>query len=1120
MGLLTQEQYNALTQKKIENSAIPPTVPTQPPTEAPTQAPIQQPSHLLSTSSEDFRNLEQEVVSRSTPVSPEVQQKRLEFQAAHPYATFFPRAVASSFGLQFPDDNTWDTLPAASKAAYIGVGATLATKNFVTSIPKEIAKTPFRIAGSILAGADQLITGRSAADAPVTKIPLLGAVPNYFQSYKEAKDSGIGKYTALLLTGSGALADAVISYDIARAVTSSFRPRGKLAEGETIKNTGPIQQSIVENKMVRKIDSSSEYYTMPKTVAKENGGNPGNTFLKITPAGSDSIEVAVVQTRTGPIQRTIDTVKGKAGVKTNIYDGAFGKEVKLKSEIVKIGQVTQSSVTAADAPGVIASIPPRPLKGFENKVITDNQVQHLFDISKVNGIDPVVQDTVTRTLTGKRVLGELSQKDYVDVAQTLARLNGSGKYIADARGILPDIESYASPTRYWMREVEGRTGVPVYTDGYYAMENAARLAKISESANLGQLLDDPIIQKYMSPKFIEERRLVRAYREGNTEAIIGNTKLTAEVKGDLIKAAKIFDDYYAKVGPDVGVPVDIFLNQYSPHISDIGGKFQLYKGDAGLPAKAGFFAKEKRTGSLATLIDDEWSLAEIYTRAGYKAKYYDPIFKRMNEYHGQLTPEAQKRFTSYVQEKLGYAGQFEKFMDSVSDTMNKKFGWNLPPDMARVANNQIMNTMYSSAMSQPATWMRNAFQYPTLGYSYWGGKFMGPAIKRAWSKEGIDEFLKSGMNVDLGVPFGEELTKTATAAGRVSTGYRGVTQSILKPNAFVEVRNRASMYFQTKMIFDDAVSRYNAGKITWAQAEKELGVNTLNVADQNIVRNSLVKGDLKAAFENIVTNALDDTQFPYRRGASSKFSYGMLGHDLMAFTQWPTEYIHTAGKWLATGQMDKLLRLFASSVTITNAMKESAGFDFSRSFGLQPLTNLSLSPIAKTVSSGLSAIYNFVQGNEQALEENLRVLSQEKKLAFPAGLEISNLKNMMKSLNAGPNNAGEYPVYRSDGSLYYYAPFRDIFWMGMGFPTIEKVRQADLQTRAKKEQRSYSNLKKQVLELYQEGRYEEANNIMVENQIQISSADFMKYYIPLNQRTFQGLPASLKQKFINDVYPQ
>ncbi len=1063
-------------------------------------------------SNDYFQKVNESIASATQAVAP------IDPTSSDPSMTPQPNPEASPFNVPIQGEHPELRKIAPITWTSLGLG--------LKDMAMEIPKAPIRYGYSLYQAWSNFAKGKTGLNDVVEQkpldIPVIGQVSSYWKSFKDMRDSGVGPVASVALSALNIGGDIVLTSGLAETVTKAFQPRMVLKPGETVQNIEPIKAALTQDqagllKGVKKTDSVSEYYSLPKSTAKDLGGKPNTTFLKMTPAGPGQVEMAVVEVRNAPTQKLYDAVTRKS-----TYKGDFGNEVKLNSQIIDVSKVPEAmpagtpAITDIVPPKTqITSIPPRALKGFENKLVMPDQVANLDLIGRVNGVEPVVQQSVIKTLTGKDAVGELTQSEYVNVAQTIANLKNSTKYAPDIN--VPLAERYVSPARYWMRDMETQHGFPIYSEGYVPMEDASRLASVSEKTQLSTLYEDPIIQKYSAGKYAEERRLVRAYRTGNTAAITDNPSLSPATKTELIGAAQKFDQYYSQLGPDVGVPPEIFLENYSPHISDVGGKFQLYKEKGKIPGSMSFFAKEKRVGSLATQIDDEWALAEIYTRAGYKAKYLDPVLKRMGNYFDQLPPEIRNSFSSYVQEKLGYGGEVEKWIDGIGTRLNEKLGWNLPPDIARRAMNQTMNTMYSSAMSQPATVFRNSFQYPIMGYAYWGNKFMPQAIAKTLTSAGRAEFLKSGFSVDLGVPFGQELTEQ-TVGGKIATGYKSLTQGVLKPNSIVENANRGFMYHQSKMIFDDAIARYNSGKLNWAGVEKELGLNTMNKLDANVIRQKLVAGDLEGARNQVIRNAIDDTQFPYRRGASMRLSYGAPGHVSTAFMQWPVEYFHTLKTWTATGQWDKLARWFGASTLILRSMKD-LGMDFSNSLYLNPIANTSLSPAVKVASQAVQGLSNWLNDNQQELAGNIDELSKEMKLAYPAGLEIKNINTMVDSVKkgaVGPN--GEYGVYDGSGRLKYYATFPELFLNALGMPIQQKVDNAKLTTDIMNKQFEYSQAKQKALELFQQGDTQNAVDIITKYGIQLSPGDFDKYYIPFNQNMFDSLPAQLKAEFAPRIF--
>lgn len=1054
------------------------------------------------------------------------------YKADHPLTSFLPQQVATSFGLKFPDQETWDKMTRFDQVSHIGEQTLEAGIKMLFDLPRQIVTAPVRYALSVYQPWSKFVQGKdqsleALSKEPVAQLPWLGAVPTYWQTYQQARDSGAGPLGATLMSGSMAVGDIAIAGSVAEGLVKGFQPRTAIKEGAPVTNTGPIQNALVEDqgilRGVAKKESTAEYYRLPKTTAKDLGGSTNNTFLKIVPAGVDSAEVSIVQTRGGIIPKGIDWFKNKLGNAQSTYAGDFGPETKIQSQIVPLAKSTvpAEALTEEAAAKVLSSIPPKALKGFENAAITSDQIGNLNLVGKVNGIDPGIQDAVMRTITGKKAVGELTQAEYVKTAQTLASFNEINKYAPDA-GAVNIFSQYGSPQRYWMRTFEEKTGMPLYTDAYVPMEEAIRLRDTFRDSYRNQARE--IFGKYADSGFAEERRLIKSYMEGDTGAVTNNSTLTPEVKADLAKIADQMRPLYDKLGAQFGVSTEIFLKDYQPHIQDMGGIYQIYKDGQNIPKSLEFFAKFKRRGSLGTQVDDALALFDIYTNAGSNTTFLNPVLDRIGAMGDQLPQTVKNSLRSYVQEKLGYAGPLEEYLNNIGANINKKLGTNLPPDIVRQLTQVYMDTTYAGAMGlNPGTVFRNGLQYDLLAYPRLGPEFYGDALKMALSKEGLAEVRARGFLVGTGEPYGQALTQDVTAFGKVGNLYRKGAQATLQPFSMVEALNRSRTYWQTKFQFNDALAKYNSGKFTWAQFEDKLGFGDMNVSDRNIIRQRLIAGDTQGAFENLVRDVIDETQFPYRKAASSRITYGLTGRLGTQFGQWNIEFVHTLGGWVkeaAQGHPEKLIRFAASSYAIQRSLQDSLGFDFTRSIGLGPFS-ANLSPAIKSGIDIINAVNAWKQGNAQDLNDSADSIGKTlKSLGMPAGVEIQKWNSFLQSYNKGPLGPnGQYGVYDQRGRLQYYTTFDDIFWQMWGFPTTQKEQFLKQSQDLRNASFDYSQTKQKVLELYQQEKYDEANALINEYGIKIGPSDFDQYYIPFTDRTFNSLPSSLKGQFAPQLYP-
>ncbi len=1101
MGLLGDGYYS----QAVSRQNMPPTTP--PPTQ-PAPAPA---SPSLNT-------------KPTTQVPPDV--AALEQNAAHPYRSNLGLSLGGAVGLKLPDQYTWQGMSAGQKAAAVASAVPGAIWNTIKSLPQEIVKAPTRYAlsvgdtwGDVLSGKKP--TFESLQAKPVREIPWLGAVPNYFQTYDEARKSGLGPKASLLVAGNTAVGDITIGASLAEDIGAAFKPRAKTAAGLPAIDAKPIQSALekgqAEIRSVRRpVDTPNEYYTLPQEVAKKHGGSSSDTFLKVSPSGFDgSVEVSVVQTRAGALQRFSDKVRG-----AKTYRGDFGPEVKLESKIVSApGGALVEGARAEGAPPAL--VMPKALKGFEDAPATGAQVSQLEGIVSSNGINGDVANTVMRSVTGKSSVGELTQQDFVTLSKVYSGMNRMNQ-VSDTLPAVNPLGQYLSPQRRWMRDYEEKSGgaVPLYSEAYVPMEDAMRARKVFRDQHRADSRE--IFGKYAGPGFSEERRLVKSYMEGDTAAIDANPALDAATKSDLAGIADKMRQKYNDLGPVFGIDSQYFLDNYQPHIQNIGGVYQLYKDGRDIPKELSFFAEKKRTGSFAVQVDDALALFDIYLNAGSNKVFVNPALQRVAQFADSLPSQLKGSLQSYVGEKIGYAGKVEEYINQIAPEMNRRLGTNLPPDLGRQLTQTMMDTTYAGALGvRPAAVVRNLLQAPLMTYPRLGPRFYADAVKMALTKEGQAELARRGFSVDLGLPYGEELTKEITLGGKAQTLHRNLTQSTLKPYSLADNINRGTTFWQSKMIWDDAMSKYRAGQITWDQFEKSVDFGSFRQTDRNIMRKALVAGNEDAAFNHYVRDIMDDTQFPYRRGASSRITYGFAGRLLTQFSQWNTEFAHTVGSWIRGGQMDKLIRFAAASYATQRTLQNTFGVDVTNWTGLNPL-NPTASPFVQFAGDVLGMMQAVRDNNRQAMNDNRDlIVRQAKALGFPGGVQGQRVANFLKSYNAGPDENGMYKVYSQTGGVTRRADFNDLWWDTLwGFPSAENVKQQNLGKEMRNAQEDYSQAKQQALQFYQQGKYDEANQIVTEYGIKIGPKDFDANFIPYNERLFNSLPGSLKAQFAPRVYPQ
>lgn len=1137
MGLLNDDYYSNLIKQKQSQAVVTPD--SQP--AAPDNRPVLQ-------KAEDALIKPLDKVSTPAMAKPDLTAEQTAANMAKTgTGHFLGREIGSTLGLEFPDEQTWDGMSGANKASYTTFAGLKALGKMVVRLPRQIVKAPIKVVYNVVKPWSDMVQGKSTTYDAQSKseglnIPWIGNVSSYFKDFSDARKSGQGPLLSTLSTGANALGDVTIAASLAESLNSAMRPRAKLNPGEQVANTKPIEKVLSEQggkpKLMQKPEGSpNEYYSLPKTVAKKYGGGSNDTFLKVSPANvigdTHSMEVSVVKLRGGMLKEGVDYVKGKFGVGDKITQGDFGPEVKMEGQIVPTnGKITKAAVTPEGTPSPLESIPPSPLKGFENKPINETQLNHLDQIGAVNKIDPNIAQKVIENVTGKSSVGDLTQAEYVKVAQTLGVMGETGKYLGENSAFINPAAQYLSPTRRFFRNVEETHGHPIYSDAYVPMEDAATLERTFVDKHDVKLNDifskdatgNPLTQDYNGSKFAEERRLVKSYVEGNTDAILKNDSLTPAAKQDLVTVSDNLKKFYDETGPALGIDPEYFLKNYQPHIQNIGGIYQLYKEGSEIPKSLDFFAEHKRSGALTTQVDDALALAQIYTRAGAKKMFTNPVLERVMGMYDKLPPTLQNSVKAYIQEKMGYAGRVEQALNDMVPALNQKLGISLPVDAARRITQTIMDTTYSGALGlRPDAIVRNSFQAPLIVYPRLGPKFYGQATLKALTPAGMAELSEKGFLVKLGVPYGEELTKDVSIGGKVANGYRKFTQATLKGYEYSDAFTRGTAYFQGKYQWEDALKRYNDGKLDWAGVEKDLDLKAFSPIDRNIIRQKLVAGDQEGAFNHFIRDIIDETNFPYRSGAAPRATYGLGGKLISQFSQWPIEYAHTIGSWVKTGQWDKVIRMYAAAAGTKRTVEDTLNLNLRKWVGVDPL-NLSVPPFVKLTGEIGSFLDAHMKNDKQAINKAQdQIINEIKSLGVPVGVEAGRVQRFWKSISLSKKDKlpqGTWGIYDGHGKLTDTTDFANLFWGTLwGFPTSQNVNRQDVQQDMINAKYDYSQAKANVLELYRQEKYDEANKIIQEHGIQLTPSDFDAYYIPLDQRTFQSLPASLKPQFAPKVYP-
>lgn len=818
------------------------------------------------------------------------------------------------------------------------------------------------------------------------------------------------------------------------------------------------------------------------------------------------------------LQASIKSESIKIGAKVDkaLEQASLDKSIQLEAQIeASLGRIRGA---------VIKPIPDKPLIGFENIPITKMQVANLSNIGRMNGIEPAVQEILTKVWTGKSVVGELTNAQYINVAKNLATVNKLGEFGVGGEASLWSryVGRRVSPAYSWMESVQRRTGVPI-EDARIDLVNGLRFQKTVQTTYFKKI--DGIWGKYAKPKYVEYQRLVDAHMRGDSGAIVNNLKLSPAVKSDLLKIVDDVQKFYKEAGPALNVPKEIFRKNeagyYVPDIQQIGGVMPKYKEAGKIPTVGEFFAKQKKEGGMFVYEDNALKQMQIYSRSGAYAKYVKPVVDRIQTDIAPIVPaEFKNSFSSTISEMLGYQGGFERFLDNVSTILNQKLNRNLPPDLGRRVNQTIFSYAYANALNSPGTWTRNILMNDALLYVKFKGEFWVQTQAAILDKAMWKEFQKSGFSNAATNPYGADL-------GQIEGTVKNVTQTVLKPQSFSDNNGRYKAYVNTKLVFEDALKRYNQGKLTWAQVENKLDLNGLSPIVANRVRSQLLAKNTQAAFEELVRNNINETNFPYGRGEGGLLTFGEAGHTATFLAKWNIHFTHEIGRWIRTGQWDKLIRYYGASTAIIESLKEAVGVDFTRSFYMGPILGTSWPPSMQLGLDLIRALQTQTMDNAEAIDNSRDAIWRTvKTFGVPGGVDTKNVQAFLRSYERGPVDAqGRYNIINERGEVAEPHPvyFHDLFWRMMGMPTISKTEASQLKKDITNYQYEVNQAKRKVAELRNAGRDNQADLIVLKweamgEDIEPGRQSYDRFEESAAERRFEQLSPTGEAKFEERIY--
>ena len=782
-----------------------------------------------------------------------------------------------------------------------------------------------------------------------------------------------------------------------------------------------------------------------------------------------------------------------------------------------------------DLPAVMA----KPLKGYANSLVNGKQTDQILGITAEKELSDVGLQAIVKTITGKDNLFELTQSEAFDVAETVRNFANVDDIPESDSSVI--LRSYTHPARYWMESAERELGFPAYSEVFLPLETASRVLKVYSDRWMQKSRD--VFGEFADPKFVEERRIINSYIEGDKGAIINNPALTPETKMELTRIGDWLTETYKDMFSLMGIKSTKYFGEYAPKIRKVGGINNLYKTKE-MPQEIKPFFEFEREGSLSPLEDDALALFDIYTRAIGKKQFLAEPVKNATIQMGKMPENLKVAVNDYVQEKLGYKDKTSEVMDNLSKKLSKNTNGYLPEDIIKQVIDFGMTTSYAGALGLPRIMplLRDAAQPLLTTYPELGPKYFAIGIRR-YAKEGAQKIKDKGFIVDMGVPYGAELVSQSRqgVVGRAVSFYEKLNKLAMKPYAAGDSRNRAITYYGLEARFDDAWKNFQSGKIDYSQFERDIDMAGFNPTLRKVLEKEFLKNtdeSLSNAKDLMAMDILDKTQFPYRKGSESRLHYGLKGKLGLQFAQWSWEYAFTLKSWVARGQWDKVVRWLGMSAAVKRSIEESSNVDVKDWMGFGPFTGFPLGPLGKAGASAIAGINASFTGMDEEVNKNWKDIANSMKiyggiLSGVGAQKISNFWNSVKRYEEGTvvstdvDPDKKFGIWSTNGKLIRWVDFSELLQTLMSFNSKSGLEQSERISNAQKSNIEYNNKMNEAMNYLIDGNYNKFDKTVIDNNLTIPdiSNKMKSYYMPLDERIFERLPMQLKEKYFNAFYP-
>lgn len=1037
----------------------------------------------------------------------------------------------------------------------------------VKAIPREIA----RFGASIYQPWAELFTNGRKKQSGYVKLPYDDEPsPTYWKGYEEARESGMSPLAATLASVTDVAGSVAVVGATGEAISALFKPTiGTVLKGNRIvpdtRAQVAVQKNLVSKTLVPK-QKGTEYFKVSTEIAARVAEEQGlksteNIFIRFKPAGKDLMSIDMVQQRPGIGTRIYQGLKpGKTVTETPIT------EVVLERNMVKVPEKAMSQALSDPGTGVASEMSVSKLNTAKNTLATQPEtakpggldraikemqegtakpirVRTLEDgtlfiedgrhrleaanqlgvknvavedvtsfyetkpsndslarahiLQKEKGIDDNLASQLKYAISGEKSLANMTSTQVEKYNQLLKFMENVREFETVSPAI--GVGSYIRAARDTLGLIENRSGgrFPVYSETYLGFANAEQNVKVFRNSQ-GRFIHD-LFGKLSKERNLAQRELIIKKWAGE------KVELSPKLQEIETKLRAKFDE----LGEIFGV--EGYIENYFPLIHKSEGVAKAFP--RGIPKELKFFAELERQGGFDMFETDPIKLYNIYVSAGSRKLFYQPQLESWQSLRKHLPTEVQNYVESFVRQKIGWQDDTRKLVTNSIQNIGNKLGSKIGSDTIRNFENLYYSTTYGGALGyRPMAVIRNLHQSMLMTYPEVGPEWFAYGVRQAAKKGGVEAAAEEGFLLKYGVPHEEAIGSKPFAGGYKNPAnlYTAYRQAGLTFYTGADVVNRSVVYHAVDGRFNNALNKFLDGKIDFEKFKTEIDLDGSSPALQNTVIKNIQKGNYDQARKDLIRDAIDRTQFPYRRGEGARPTWSTAGRWASQFMVWPHEYASTLiGRWAGRGQWDKMIRWLASGKAVVDGW-EDAGVDVKRWIWSGPL-QLSLPPIPDAIRDISNFVSGTLEGNKKKIDDAAAEIARGlPNLAF--GVEESRIKDFVERMN---NN---WQVRDRKGNLLYTSNATEELLRVFGFSTTHRAEFFEQIKEANVESDNLQFVKSEAIQKLREGDVQGATELIKKYQIVIDPNQLQDKNLYL--RVFERLPKQLKAQYADPQFLQ